>query len=185
MQVNPSRFLCISFALAAIMAFAMACSSAPEGGAAPAAAPAQVEATATFPPTVVPPSIATAAPAAPAAMASGDITRGGHLRVINEGFPPKWDFSQTSTWISLFHYGGRMYSGLLQFSPREGIEIWPDMAESWEVTNDSKTFTYHIDEDLTEWNDGTPFDVEHIIYAINRWGNPPEGIIQRVWGRST
>ena len=178
-----TRYLCISLALAALMAFAMACGgAAPEtGGAAPAA---QVQATPTFPPTVVPPSIPTAAPAqaqapAPAAaMADGDIVRGGHIRVINGGFPPKWDFSQTSTWISLFHYGGRMYSGLLQFSPRDGIEIWPDMAESWEVTNNSQTFTFHIDEDLTEWNDGTPFDVDHIIYAIDRWRDPPEGIIQ-------
>ena len=166
----------------ALMVVALACSSAPEAGTAPeAAAPAQQpEATATFPPTVVPPAVATPEPAEPAeaAMAADEITRGGHLRVINGGFPPKWDFSQTSTWISLFHYGGRMYSGLLQFSPREGIEIWPDMAESWEVSNDSKTFTYHIDEDLTQWHDGTPFDVDHIIYAIDRWGNPPEGIIQ-------
>ena len=178
-----SRYLCISFALAALMVFAMACGgTAPEtGDAAPAA---QVQATPTFPPTVVPPSIPTAAPAqaaaqAPApAMADGEIVRGGHIRVINGTFPPKWDFSQTSTWISLFHYGGRMYSGLLQFSPRDGIDIWPDMAESWEVTNNSQTFTFNIDEDLTEWNDGTPFDVDHIIYAIDRWRNPPEGIIQ-------
>lgn len=176
----------VSLALAALMA--MACSSAPaapdagDGGGSTAPA-AQVQATATFPPTVVPPSIPTAAPAqapaqAPAAMASGDVVRGGHLRVINATFPPKWDFSQTSTWISLFHYGGRMYSGLLQFSPRDGIEIWPDMAESWEVSNDTKTFTFNIDEDLTQWNDGTAFDVDHIIYAIDRWRNPPEGVIQ-------
>ena len=155
-----------------------ACSSAPEG--ATPAAPAQVVATATFPPTVVPPAIATPAPAAApsTAMASGDVVRGGHLRVINDGFPPKWDFSQTSTWISLFHYGGRMYSGLLQFSPRDGIEIWPDMADSWEVNGDSTVFTYNINEDLTQWHDGTAFDIDHIIYSIDRWRNPPEGIIQ-------
>ena len=131
--------------LGAVLTLAgIACSSAPEG--ATPAAPAQVVATATFPPTIVPPAIATPAPAAApsTAMASGDVVRGGHLRVINDGFPPKWDFSQTSTWISLFHYGGRMYSGLLQFSPRDGIEIWPDMADSWEVNGDSTVFTYNI-----------------------------------------
>ena len=175
------RFTWVGIIAAILLIAGLACSSAPEGGAAPAAAPAQVEATATFPPTVVPPAIATPVPAAPApstAMATGEAMRGGHIRVINGGFPPKWDFSQTSTWISLFHYGGRMYSGLLQFSPRDGIEIWPDLAESWEVSNNSQTYTFHIDEDLTQWNDGTPFDVDHIIYAIDRWRNPPEGIIQ-------
>ena len=185
MRIGLSRLLCISLVLAAVMAFALACGSAPTEPGGDTAPASQVQATPTFPPTVVPPSIPTAAPAqaAPAvpkaAMADGDIVRGGHLRVINAtDFPPKWDFSQTSTWLSLFHFGGRMYSGLLQFSPRDGIEIWPDMAESWEVTNNSQTFTFHIDEDLTEWHDGTPFDVNHIIYAIDRWRNPPEGIIQ-------
>lgn len=181
-----SKFTWVGIIATVLMSAAFACGSAPE--ATPAAAPAQVEATATFPPTVVPPAIATPAPAEPAestAMSTGDVRRGGHLRVVNQDFPPKWDFSQTSTWISLFHYGGRMYNGLLQFSPRDGIEIWPDMAESWEVNSDSTVFTYHIDEDLTEWHDGTAFDVDHIIYAIDRWRNPPEGVIQpRVGGFS-
>ena len=157
---------------------ALACGGASDESAAPAAA-APV-ATPTFPPTPIPPAIAapTAAPEAPAAMAPGGIQMGGHITVVNDGFPPKWDFTQTSTWISLFHYGGRAYNGLLQFSPKDGVEIWPDMAESWEVMDNNQTYVFHIDEDLTEWNDGTPFSVDHIIYAIDRWRNPPEGIIQ-------
>lgn len=172
-----SKLAWVCIAMLATMALAVVgCSSAPSdsGGAAPAA-------TATFPPTVVPPAIPAAAPtqAAPAAVAmDSGVTRGGHIRVINGTFPPKWDFSQTSTWISLFHYGGRMYSGLLQFSPRDGIEIWPDMADSWEVSNDVSTFTFKINPNLTQWHDGTPFELDHIIYSINRWKNPPEGIIQ-------
>lgn len=170
---------------------AVACSSAPAdapaapgGGQAPAAQ--QVQATPTFPPTPVPPAIATSVPASAATAApvvpasTSGIERGGHLRVINgtNGFPPKWDFSQTSTWISLFHYGGRAYNGLLQFSPRDGIEILPDMADSWESSNGSQTFTFHINPDLTEWHDGTPFTVDDIIFGIDRWRNPPAGIIQ-------
>ena len=169
----------LSLALVAIMAFALACGSAPEDGG--ATAPSQPVATPTFPPTPIPPAIAapTAAPAAaPAAMSSDGIQTGGHLRVLNDGFPPKWDFSQTSTWISLFHYGGRAYSGLLQFSPRDGVEIWPDMAESWEVMDNNQTYVFHIDEDLTEYHDGEPFTLDDVVYSIDRWRNPPEGIIQ-------
>ena len=169
--------------IAILATMALACSSAPatDSGGGAAAPAAQPQATATFPPTVVPPAIPAAAPtqAAPAAAAmDSGVSRGGHIRVINGTFPPKWDFSQTSTWISLFHYGGRMYSGLLQFSPRDGIEIWPDMADSWEVSNDVSTFTFKINPNLTQWHDGTPFEIDHIIYSINRWKNPPEGIIQ-------
>ncbi len=175
-----ARLLCTSLALVALMAFVMACGNAPadSGGAAPAA---QVQATPTFPPTPIPPNIAqpTAAPAAAAAdTTSGGIQMGGHLRVLNDDFPPKWDFSQTSTWISLFHYGGRAYSGLLQFSPRDGIEIWPDMAESWEVKDNNQTYIFHIDEDLTQYHDGHPFSLDDVIFALERWKNPPEGIIQ-------
>ena len=181
-----SRLMLGGLALTLMLVAGLACSSAPDDGGGSAQPAAQTQASPTPPPTVVPPNIPSAAPtAAPAAaqaggamMSGGDITRGGHLRVINATFPPKWDFSQTSTWISLFHFGGRMYSGLLQFSPRDGIDIWPDMADSWEVTNDSKTFTFKINENLTQWNDGEPFDVDHIIYAIDRWRNPPEGVIQ-------
>ena len=165
------------------MAFALACGSAPDDGDA-AAAPAQPVATPTFPPTPIPPAIAqpTAAPAAaaaaPAAMSSDGIQTGGHLRVLNDGFPPKWDFTQTSTWISLFHYGGRAYSGLLQFSPRDGVEIWPDMADSWEVMDNNQTYVFHINENLTEYHDGEPFTLDDVVYAIDRWRDPPEGIIQ-------
>ena len=174
-----SRLIWMSLLLTVATLIGLACSSAPSDDAQTTAPAAQPAATATFPPTVVPPAISTAVPAqAPAAMAGDEAIRGGHIRVINGTFPPKWDFSQTSTWISLFHYGGRMYSGLLQFSPRDGIEIWPDMAESWEVSNDVKTFTFKINPNLQQWHDGTPFDIDHIIYSINRWKNPPEGIIQ-------
>ena len=111
-------------------------------------------------------------------MSSDGIQTGGHLRVLNDGFPPKWDFTQTSTWISLFHYGGRAYSGLLQFSPRDGVEIWPDMADSWEVMDNNQTYVFHINENLTEYHDGEPFTLDDVVYAIDRWRDPPEGIIQ-------
>ncbi len=174
------RLLCLVLALGAVLVLISACGGAPDDETA-APAPAQPVATPTFPPTPIPPAIAqpTAAPAAPAAAMSSDgIQMGGHLRVLNDGFPPKWDFTQTSTWISLFHYGGRAYSGLLQFSPRDGVEIWPDMAESWEVKDNNQTYVFNIDEDLTEYHDGEPFALEDVVYAIDRWRNPPEGIIQ-------
>lgn len=180
MQRSPLiRTIWVGLALSVVFAFALACGSAPEdGGAEPAAA--QPVATPTFPPTPIPPAIAqpTAAPAAAPAASAGGIQMGGHLRVLNDGFPPKWDFTQTSTWISLFHYGGRAYSGLLQFSPRDGVEIWPDMAESWEVMDNNQTYVFHINEDLTEYHDGEPFTLDDVVYAIDRWRNPPEGIIQ-------
>jgi len=122
---------------------------------------------------------AAAAPAAAADAAASDIELGGHFRYGGStGFPPKWDHTQTSTWIALFHYGGRIWNGLLQFSPRNGIDIWNDMATDWAVSDDGLTYTFDIDPGLTQWHDGTAFDIDQIIYGYNRWKNPPEGIIQ-------
>lgn len=170
-----NRKLFIGLVAVLVAVAAVACSSAEPQQAAPAAPSA---ATATPFPTVVPPSVpvAPAQPAAPSA--GGAIERGGHFRLAySNGFPPKWDFTQTSTWISLAHFG-RHYNGLLQFSPRDGTEVWPDMATKWEITNDSKTYTFTIDENLTQWHDGTPIDIDQIIFGLDRWRNPPEGVIQ-------
>lgn len=183
MQVRlTGKLAWVCIAILATMVLALACSSAPETTTAPAAS--EPQATPTFPPTPIPPAVAQptqapAAPAAPAMAMSDDIRMGGHLRVLNDGsFPPKWDFTQTSTWISLFHYAGRAYNGLLQFSPVDGVEIWPDMAESWEVKDNNQTYVFHMDEDLSEYHDGEPFKIDDVIFAINRWKNPPEGVIQ-------
>ena len=117
--------------------------------------------------------------AAADADSGSDILMGGHLRYGGStGFPPKWDHTQTSTWIALFHYGGRIWNGLLQFSPRDGVDIWNDMATDWSVSDDGLTYTFAIDPNLKEWHDGTAFDIDQIIYGYNRWKNPPEGIIQ-------
>ena len=139
-------------------------------------------------PTTIPPAVSTTAPVAkaapatepktePVAVAEGKPQYGGNLRVSITEYPPKFDVTQTSTWIALALFG-RSYNGLLQYSPRDGVEIWPSMATGWEVSSDGLTYTFDIDPRITEWNDGQPFDVNDIIFAYNRWVNPPEGIIQ-------
>ena len=138
--------------------------------------PVSAQATVTAPMTKPAPATASKPVAKEAA---GGIQMGGHLRYGGStGFPPKWDHTQTSTWIALFHYGGRIWNGLLQFSPRDGVEIWNDMATGWDVSDDGLTYSFTIDENLTEWHDGTAFDIDQIIYGYNRWKSPPEGVIQ-------
>ena len=43
----------------------------------------------------------------------------------------------------------------------------PGLAESWEASNDGKTYTYTLREGLT-WSDGTPLTSEDIAYTVNR-----------------
>jgi ABC-type transport system substrate-binding protein len=184
-----SRYVALA-AMASAMFAVVACGSDDEASSSAADEPAESLVPVSAQATVAAPAVAPAksddsddssdkAPAAAAASDTDGIMMGGHLRYGGStGFPPKWDHTQTSTWIALFHYGGRIWNGLLQFSPRNGVDIWNDMATDWSVSDDGLTYTFDIDSNLTEWHDGTAFDIDQIIYGYNRWKNPPEGIIQ-------
>ena len=128
-----SRYVALA-AMAAAMFAVVACGSDDEASSSAADEPAElvpVSAQATVAAPAVAPSSSSDdsssdsdSGSAAAADAGSDIMMGGHLRYGGStGFPPKWDHTQTSTWIALFHYGGRIWNGLLQFSPRDGVDI--------------------------------------------------------------
>jgi peptide/nickel transport system substrate-binding protein len=43
----------------------------------------------------------------------------------------------------------------------------PGLAESWEMSNGGKTYTYTLRDGLT-WSDGTPLTAEDVAYTVNR-----------------
>lgn len=45
------------------------------------------------------------------------------------------------------------------------------LAESWEVSDDAKTFTFHLYPGLT-WNDGTPLTAEDVKFSFNLMADP-------------
>ncbi|SVA44211.1 uncharacterized protein METZ01_LOCUS97065, partial [marine metagenome] len=155
MSKGRLRFLGGTILLVAISMLAiLGCSSSSDSDDSAAAAaptaeslvPVSAQATVTAPMTQPAPATASKPVAKEAA---GGIQMGGHLRYGGStGFPPKWDHTQTSTWIALFHYGGRIWNGLLQFSPRDGVDIWNDMATGWDVSDDGLTYSFTIDENL-------------------------------------
>jgi peptide/nickel transport system substrate-binding protein len=98
-----------------------------------------------------------AAPAAPAATGTADV------RVL---------WSKPAILSPLFSTSGseqqvnRLVLGSV-FKLNATLEPVPDLAESWEVSEDSKTFTFVLREGLT-WNDGTPLTVDDIIFTVER-----------------
>ena len=116
-------------------------------------------------------------------MGTGEVRRGGHLfwGVGPRVFPPKWDMTQAGVWHFTEHFN-RHYSGILQFNPRNGIDVLPDLGESWQFADSVDSITVNLVEGV-QWHDGNPLTVEDISYTLNRWANPPEGIPQpRVGG---
>ncbi len=69
--------------------------------------------------------------------------------------------------IASFVAGCPIYNGLTYLNPK--YETEPELAESWEVSDDHKTYIFHLRKDVV-WHDGNPFtsaDVKFSIENIN------------------
>ncbi|WGF88040.1 ABC transporter substrate-binding protein [Marinivivus vitaminiproducens] len=49
--------------------------------------------------------------------------------------------------------------------------IQPGLAESWEVSEDGKTYTFHLRDDVT-FCDGKKMTADDVVYTIKRWVDP-------------
>jgi peptide/nickel transport system substrate-binding protein len=57
---------------------------------------------------------------------------------------------------------GNIYEGLLRYSPK--LEPEPALAESWSVSEDAKTYTFHLRKGVT-WHDGKPFTAADVVFS--------------------
>ena len=102
--------------------------------------------------------------------------RGGVMKINTQKWFQRWDMTTRSHWSSTQGLN-RHYSGVLQFSPRDGLTVTPDLAKEWSLTDDLMGSTFVFNEGV-KWHDGEDFSVDDVIYTINRWQNPPEGVPQ-------
>lgn len=61
-----------------------------------------------------------------------------------------------------------VFSGLMKYDPNQGLV--PDLAESYDVSDDGKTYTFVLRENL-EWHDGEPVRVSDVIATISMLQN--------------
>ncbi|MCJ7840869.1 ABC transporter substrate-binding protein [Lederbergia sp. NSJ-179] len=47
-------------------------------------------------------------------------------------------------------------------------EIKPALAESWDISNDGKVYTFHLRKDV-KFSDGSIFNADAALFSINRW----------------
>ncbi len=62
-----------------------------------------------------------------------------------------------------------IYSGLLKYN--KDLELVPDLAESYELSEDKKTYTFTLKPDLS-FHDGTPLTIDDVIYTYSLIQNP-------------
>jgi peptide/nickel transport system substrate-binding protein len=137
------------------------------------------------------PAGAEAAPASEAAAPAADLSQreapmlaekvaAGELPPLEERLPV--NPLVVEPYESLGQYGGTWKIGVL--SPRaaymsartvtESFAMWdrtgsqpiPDVAESWEISDDGTTYTFHLREGM-KWSDGEPFTSADILFWFN------------------
>lgn len=91
--------------------------------------------------------------------------RGGSLTISTISDPKSFNFviaQETST----TNIVGFSFEGL---TTTDGVttEVKPNLAESWEVAPDKKTWTFHLRKDVT-WFDGKPFTADDVEFTFNR-----------------
>ncbi|MDB5537710.1 MAG: putative transporter-binding protein precursor, partial [Devosia sp.] len=57
------------------------------------------------------------------------------------------------------------YDGLVRYD-RDWNKVIPNLAESWEISEDAKTYTFHLRAGL-KWNNGKPFTSADIAFAVD------------------
>jgi ABC-type transport system substrate-binding protein len=65
-----------------------------------------------------------------------------------------------------FHVANQLFAGLTRQDEETG-EILPDLA-SWEIAPDGKSITFSVIIDLFPWSNGDLFDVEDVLYGLQR-----------------
>ena len=71
---------------------------------------------------------------------------------------------------------GQMYNNLVRFNPADGLKtIIPDLAESWKVSSDGKTYAFKL-RDGVKFHDGTPFSSADVVATFSRIIFPPGGM---------
>jgi ABC-type transport system substrate-binding protein len=100
---------------------------------------------------------------------------GGVLRVGMPNRAPHFDLHQSGT---IFNLGtmGCMFDNLIRHDPRDsGKTIIPDLAHSWEIAKDSRTYTFFLRKDV-QFHDGAELTAEDVKATFDRIAKPPSGI---------
>jgi len=90
--------------------------------------------------------------------------RGGTLTRASIEDPKGWN-NHTAHETSTTWFTGRQHRGLVNLDHISGA-IVPDLAKSWELSDDSLVITFHLREGL-KWSDGEPITADDVVFSYN------------------
>jgi peptide/nickel transport system substrate-binding protein len=112
------------------------------------------------------PSAAGAAPttAAPEGKQGGTLTLGFNVQQLLQLDPTRISTGRVAGQLSC-----NLSSALVQFD--DTLAIKPDLAETWEVSDDGLIYTFNLRDNLT-FHNGDPLKAEDFVYTFNRTQDP-------------
>ena len=136
-------------------------------------------------PAAVPAAESEAPATAPEEEMTPATSEGGMLRPAGE--PQHGGVLKTAFGVTVSHFDihqgggphvlGHMYNNLVRRNLVDGLRtVVPDLAESWEISDDGLTYTFNLREGVT-YHDGTPFSSADVVATFNRIMDPPEGVV--------
>ncbi|MFN8488914.1 MAG: ABC transporter substrate-binding protein [Caldilineaceae bacterium] len=114
-------------------------------------------------------------PGQSAAPAADQPRRGGVLRVAFASSIMNLDPSLSVDEVDL-ELGFNTYENLVTLAAQEaGAPLYPELAESWEMSKDARTYTFHLRKGVT-FHHGTPFTAKDVVYTMTRLRDPNLGL---------
>ena len=99
---------------------------------------------------------------------------GGVLRMGIPNRPPHFDLHQSGTFFNLGAMAC-MFDNLIRRDPFDRNNVIPDLAHSWEIAEDGKTYTFFLRKDV-QFHDGAELTAEDVKATFDRIAKPPSGI---------
>src|SRR5262252_8884621 len=97
---------------------------------------------------------------------------GGTLRIVLSGEPAFFNANQgPAPGAPAFFISNSIYNSLLTLTPPPELKIMPDLAKSWDVLEEGRTYIFHLQEGV-KFHDGTDFDAEVAKWNIDRILDP-------------
>ncbi len=104
-----------------------------------------------------------------------NVKHGGVLRYGVLSAPAHFDVHQSGTCSNMCTQGA-MYDNLVRRNPLDsGKTIIPDLAHSWEIAKDGKTYTFFLRKGVT-FHDGAELTAADVKATFDRIRKPPKGI---------
>ncbi|MCZ6549862.1 MAG: ABC transporter substrate-binding protein [candidate division NC10 bacterium] len=112
---------------------------------------------------------------APAAMAAEKPKYGGILTFAVPKPPPSFDGHRENT-FALIHPVAPHYSTLLKFDQWNYPKVVGDVAKSWKVSKDGKTYTFKIRKGI-KFHDGSTLTARDVKATYDKIISPPPGVV--------